>query len=172
MKKFFFCFFSVLICYLLQTTVFSFFEIGHIRPNLMVMITCIIGFNMGSSAGIISGFFSGLLVDAMTGGSIGLSSLIYMMAGYLNGLFTKDFDKQQLLLPLSLVTMSAVVYEVIYYVFYFLLQNKLAFGYYFRRIIIPEVLYTLILTLVSYLIIYRVIKGLGRQHRKKVIESA
>lgn len=167
MKKFLFCFFSILIGYLLQTTAFSFFSIGSIRPNLMIMITCIIGFTMGKKPGIFAGFVSGLLIDLLAGETVGFTSLVFMYIGFFNGIFTKDYDKEQLLLPLSIVAAADFIYETLYYVFYFMLHNKLNFGYYFRRIILPELIYTVLITLVLYLLIYRIVRMVEFQKKRR-----
>lgn len=166
-KKFFFCFFAIIISYICQVSVFSFFEIGGIKPNLMIMITSMIGFMMGSKAGIFTGFFAGLLVDLMAGGTVGFSSLVFIYLGWFNGLFYKDYIKEELFLPVTLVVGGVFMYEFLFYVFCFLLQNKLNLPFYLRRIIIPEILYTVIVTLIIYIFVYYIIRKLEQNKKRR-----
>lgn len=48
MKKVLYCVLSILITYVLQVSAFTYLEIAGIRPNLLLMLTCITGFTMGS----------------------------------------------------------------------------------------------------------------------------
>lgn len=172
MKRVLYCIFSVLITYILQVTVFSYFEIAGIRPNLLLMLTCITGFLMGGRMGLIEGFLSGLLIDLMAGGTAGFTALVYMYAGALNGFFYKDYVKEELFLPMALVAASTFVYEFLYYIFYFLLQNKLRFSYYFARIILPEVIYTVLITLLAYVFIYFIIRKVEQSRKRRTVTSA
>lgn len=171
MKKFLFCFFSVIIAYVMQVTLFSFWEIGGIRPNLMIMLTCIVGFTMGAKPGLLVGFFSGLLVDLMAGGSVGFSALVFMYIGSVNGFFYKDYVKEELFLPLALVVGGTFIYEFFYYVFHFMLQNKLRLSFYLARIILPEVIYTMVVTLVMYIFIYYIIRKVQQKKRRRAAGS-
>lgn len=172
MKRIIYCVFSILITYILQVTVFSYFEIAGIRPNLLLMLTCITGFTMGGRMGIAEGFFSGLLLDLMAGGTVGFTALVYMYAGAVNGFFYKDYVKEEIFLPMALVALSTFSYEFLYYVFYFLLQNKLRLSYYFTRIILPEVIYTVMMTLLVYVFIYFIARKVEQSKKRRTITSA
>lgn len=56
MKKVLYCVLSILITYVLQVSAFTYLEIAGIRPNLLLMLTCITGFTMGSRMGFLEGF--------------------------------------------------------------------------------------------------------------------
>ena len=77
----------ILAAYLLQCSVFPALEIGGIKPNLMLIITASFGFMRGPREGMFVGIASGLLIDIQSGDMIGFYALIYLVAGYLNGLF-------------------------------------------------------------------------------------
>ena len=81
----------VLVCYLLQCTVFSSLELAGIKPNLMIIATSSIGFMRGSKEGMLVGFFSGLFIDIQFGTVIGMYALIYMLTGYVNGRFMQMY---------------------------------------------------------------------------------
>ena len=59
LKKVLYCIFSILITYVLQVSAFPYLEIAGIKPNLLLMLTCITGFTMGERMGLAEGFFAG-----------------------------------------------------------------------------------------------------------------
>ena len=81
---------------------------------------------------------------------------LYMLIGYLNGFFTSIFYPEDIKLPVVLITSSELVYCFIVYVFSFLIQGKTHFGYYFLHIILPEIVYTIFVTIIIYKIILNI----------------
>ena len=77
----------VLAIYIVQCTVFPALAIANIKPNLMLIATASFGFMRGPREGMIVGFASGLLIDIQHGNMIGFYALIYLLAGYINGMF-------------------------------------------------------------------------------------
>ena len=53
----------IILCFLLQSTVFHSLSLGGIIPNLMIILTASYGFMRGRKSGTFIGFFSGLLMD-------------------------------------------------------------------------------------------------------------
>ena len=81
----------MLAAYLLQCTVFPSLEIAGIKPNLMLIVTASFGFMRGPREGMFVGFASGLLIDIQYGDMIGFYALIYLITGYVNGLFEQIY---------------------------------------------------------------------------------
>ena len=79
------------ISYLLQCTVFQKLTLASIKPNLLLIITASIGFMRGPKEGMFLGFFSGLLIDIQFGTMLGFYALIYLIVGYINGMFQKMY---------------------------------------------------------------------------------
>ena len=140
----------ILISFLLQSTVFHTLSIGSISPNLMVIITSSFGFMRGKKEGLVVGFFSGLLEDIFFGRLLGMHALIYMYIGYLNGIFRKMFYPEDIKLPIALIVGSDFLCNFVIYVLTFFLRGRFQFSYYFLNIIIPEMVYTIIITCVLY----------------------
>lgn len=140
----------VLICYILQCTLFSKLALGSVKPNLMIIVTASFGFMRGTKEGMLIGFFSGLLKDIQFGNIIGLYALMYMLAGYVNGLFEQMYYDEDIKLPLILTAASEFVYGLAVYILMFLLRSEFNFLYYLSHIIIPELIYTIVVTLGLY----------------------
>lgn len=140
----------VLICYLLQCTVFSELALASVKPNLMIVVTAAFGFMRGTKEGMLIGFFSGLLMDIQFGNILGFYALIYLLIGYVNGLFEQMYYDEDIKLPLILIAASEAVYGLVIYVLMFLLRSEFDFLHYFSHIIIPELIYTIVVTLGLY----------------------
>ena len=140
----------ILAAYLLQTAIFPAFEIAGIKPNLMLIVTAAFGFMRGPREGMFVGFASGLLIDIQYGDMIGFYALIYLVAGYINGLFEQIYFDEDIKLPLFLIAGSDFVYGIAVYFLTFLLRSDFNFLHYLNRIIIPEAIYTIAVTLIVY----------------------
>ena len=140
----------MLAAYLLQCTVFPSLEIAGIKPNLMLIVTASFGFMRGPREGMFVGFASGLLIDIQYGDMIGFYALIYLAAGIVNGLFEQIYFDEDIKLPLFLIAGSDFVYGLVVYFLTFLLRSDFDFLYYLNRIIVPETIYTIAVTLVVY----------------------
>ncbi|MGN0383299.1 MAG: rod shape-determining protein MreD [Eubacterium sp.] len=154
-RKYILIFIIIIVSFLLQSTIFNYFDITSVtKPNLMLIITCVLGFMLGKNEGLFIGFLCGMLTDIFFGEVIGLNALIYMYIGYFNGLFNKLFYDDNIILPLSLVFCSDFSYNFVYFICRFLLRNKLNFSFYFFNIILPEMIITLVLALIIYKVLY------------------
>ena len=153
----------ILVSFLLQSTVFKALSIGSISPNLMVVLTSSFGFMRGKKEGLWVGFFCGLLEDIFYGRLLGMHAVMYMYIGYVNGYFNRIFFEEDIKLPIFLISASELAYGLGTYVVMFLMRSRFAFFYYLRRIIFPELVYTIILTLVFYRIIYMINRKLERK---------
>lgn len=142
--------FLILLCFLLQCTVFRFLAFGGIVPNLMIVLTASFGFMRGEKTGLLIGFFCGILVDIFFASVIGFYALLYMYIGYMNGKFAAVFYPQDIKLPVALILCSDFFYGIICYVILFLLRSRFDVMYYLVHIILPEIVYTIVVTLLLY----------------------
>ena len=140
----------LLAAYLLQTAVFPSLEIAGVKPNFMLIVTASFGFMRGPREGMIVGFISGLLIDIQSGDMIGFYALIYLIAGYVNGVFEQIYFDEDIKLPLFLISISEFVYGIIVYFLTYLLRSDFNFLLYLNKIILPELIYTIVITLVLY----------------------
>lgn len=151
---------TILISFLLQSTVFQVLSLGSISPNLMIILVSSFGFMRGKKEGMWVGFFCGLLEDIFYGRLLGMHALIYMYIGYANGYFNHIFYGEDIKLPICLISASELAYGLGTYVIMFVMRSRFAFDYYLIKIILPELVYTIILTLIFYRFIYGVNKRL------------
>ena len=160
------CVFFVFVCFLLQNTVFPALAFGGIIPNLMIVLTASYGFMRGRKSGLLVGFFSGLIMDMFSGNVLGFYALIYMYIGYLNGIFRKMFFPEDIKLPIALIVGSDFLYNVTVYSLAFFLKGRFQFSYYFLNIMVPEMVYTIIVTCVLYPLLLLVERHLERSKKE------
>lgn len=105
---------------------------------------------------MLTGFFLGLLNDIFFNTVIGFNALIYLWVGYFSGNFYRIFYDDDIKTPLLLISICDIVYGVIQYGFLFLMRGRIQFFFYLGRVILPEMIYTLILTIVVYQVLYAI----------------
>lgn len=145
----------ILLTFILQGTVFQALSIASITPNLLLILTVSFGFMRGKREGLFIGFFSGLLIDIFYGNMVGFYALLYMYIGFLNGFLYKVFYDEDIKVPMLLVAVSDVAYGIIVYGLKFLLRGRLGFFSYLSHIILPEMVYTVLITAITYRLLYR-----------------
>jgi rod shape-determining protein MreD len=146
----------ILVSILLQSTVCQMISIASIKPNLLIILTVSFGLMRGRRSGMLTGFFCGLLTDVFFESVLGFNAIIYMWVGYASGYFYRIFYDDDIKTPLLLISVSDVFFGIIQYAFRFLLRGRIHFFYYLGRIILPEMFYTLILTILCYRIFYSI----------------
>ncbi len=140
----------VYICFVLQTTLFPMLHLTSTLPNLMIILVSCAGFMQGNREGLFVGFISGLLMDVYSFDIFGFYTLLYMFIGFLNGFLNNFFYLKDLKIPAILITSSDLVSCLTIYFVLFLFRAKLNFGTYFTGIIIPELAFTLMLSVFVY----------------------
>jgi rod shape-determining protein MreD len=84
---------------LLQLSFFSRVGLFETSPDMLPALVIVLGLLGGSMTGAVVGFSIGLLVDCLTAGTLGASSLVLLGTGYLAGLFRERFDIHSSLVP-------------------------------------------------------------------------
>lgn len=157
----------ILLCFILQGTVFQALSIGSITPNLLLIITVAFGFMQGKLSGLWIGFFCGILQDVFYGNLLGFYALIYLCIGYAAGCCCKIFYDEEIRVPMLLVAVGDLLYGTMVYGMQFLMRGRLEFFYYLGRIAIPEMLYTVLITVIFYKHLFRLNKKMKELEMKE-----
>ena len=163
-------FLIISICYVLQTTTFQTLSFANISPNLLIIVVSAFGFMRGKKEGMYVGFFCGLVMDIFHGFYLGVYALLYMYIGYVNGYFQKRFYPEDIKLPILLISASNLVASMFTYLFMFLFRGRFDIGYYMRAIIIPELVYTLVITIFLYIILLKANQKLEAYEKRRAIK--
>jgi rod shape-determining protein MreD len=157
-------FLEIVLLFVIQSSAFHFFRLADIMPNLLLILVISTAYMRGKFSGMMVGFFSGLLVDIMYGSYvIGLYALLYLLLGYLFGFTRKIYSNDDYTLPIVFIGIGDFLYGFFYYVFEFLLRGRLNFLFYLRRMIVPEMIYTIAVSVLLYKLLHMINNRLERK---------
>jgi len=160
----------IILSYLIQTVLFSFQDLSGQAPNLLLILTMSFGIMRGRREGMLTGFFSGFMYDLYFSDTIiGPFMLLFMLIGYANGFFHKKFMMQDIMLPVIIIFIDELVFNLIIYIGLFLMRNRTDIGYYFKYIFMPQAIYTVLVTAIIYRLYVVINKRIKKQTEKKVI---
>lgn len=148
--RIFFYVLSIVVAFLIQTSVFPLIPFLAASPNLLLILTFSFGFLHGNLPGMIYGLGAGLLMDLFYSGPFGFYTLIFITIGYANGFFSKIYYEEYITLPMVMCVISELIYHLYIYVFRFLIRGKLSVGYYVLHIVLSSMVFSLMVTLVLY----------------------
>ena len=87
--------------------------------------------------------------------------------GFINGLFQKRFYPDDIKLPMLLIGGSDLFYNLVVYFFMFLLRGRFSFLYYLKSIIIPEFVYTMVISILLYLVFLKLNQKLEAHEKRR-----
>ena len=146
----------ILAAFLLQSMLFGHTQVVPVRPNLLLIVTALSGFMDGKKEGIKVGFACGLLWDVFYGDILGFYALILLVIGYINGRFRRLFFDVDVRLPLAMTAASDLGFSLIVCITQFFLRGHFSFFSYLIRIMLPELIYTVVVLLIIYPVMTRI----------------
>ena len=142
-----------------QSTLFQWVQIYGVVPNTSLILVMSFAIHNGRSRGAAIGFLVGILQDIIFGHTIGLNALVFMVIGYLIGLMDQKISKDNLLIPFVLTALATVFYETINLLLLFLLGYRMELLNIIKKMLITEVIYNSVVSLVIYYYISRLFKS-------------
>jgi len=144
-----------ILIFLLQANFFNWFTIAGVKPNLFIILVLFLGLFAGQKLGTIYGVILGVFLDLVLGRNIGISAAMLGIIGFLGGYLDKNFSKESRLTVMLMVIGTTAVYEIGTYIF-----NIVEFSinieiFSFIKILLKEILYNAILTIILYPLIQK-----------------
>ena len=141
---------------ILQSTLFQYIGIMGIKPNTAIIIVASIAFMRGEIDGGITGLIAGFLQDSFFGMFLGLNMFIYMIIGYLCGKFLSGFYKESIIIPTLIALVADFCYGFLFYTISVLMRGYTNFLYFLSTIILPEMVYTAVVSIILYQLLFRI----------------
>ena len=144
------------ILYFLQVNFFPFFTIFGISPNLLVIFILFVGLFTNQIVGMSFSVIFGLLIDFTYSKEIGVTAMMLCCIAYLASYFDKNFSKDNKLTIIIMVMASTVIFEVGRYLIDSVIINYEREMIAFMKILIIEVIYNVLLTIIFYPLIQKI----------------
>lgn len=141
---------AFLIIYFLQANFFSWFNIAGISPNLFVILILFISLYMGLKVSIPLGIIFGFFLDIIIGKQIGVSAIMFGIIAFIGGYFDKNFSKDSRITIMLMIIGSTAIYEIGCYIFNFIGQSSYIEILPFIKILVIEIIYNTIITIIIY----------------------
>ena len=137
----------IIICFL-QMNFFNWFTIAGVKPNLFIILILVIGLFAGKTIGIGTGIIAGIFLDLFIGKSVGITSIMLGIVGFLGGYLDKKFSKDSRITMILMVILATLIYEVGKYGIYIIKDNMpLEIGA-FSKLLFVEIIFNVILTII------------------------
>jgi rod shape-determining protein MreD len=133
----------VFVAALLHVTIFATLDIAGGVADVLLLALLSIALLRGPVVGAAAGFFAGLLVDVMTLDTLGVTALLYSLAGYWAGRYGETTGRDRSHAPLLTVFVATIAIAYAGYGLHFLLGEELSA----RRALFETLLPTLVLNL-------------------------
>ena len=98
----------VFVAALLQVTLVASVDIAGGSADVLLLSLLAIALLRGAVAGAVAGFFGGLLLDVMTLDTLGVSALLYALAGYWTGRYGETTGRDRAHAPLLAVLVVTI----------------------------------------------------------------
>ncbi|MCD7806601.1 MAG: rod shape-determining protein MreD [Lachnospiraceae bacterium] len=140
---------TIIAAFILHTSIFPRLSFNGIIPNVLLLVTVFSSFQQGLNTGMVTGVSCGLLCDVFYGSFLGVYGMFYLLIGFFTGSMAHFFYKDELVFPVVIIAISDLLYNFVMYVTNFLLRGRFDFQAYFQSVILPELVYTLVLAILS-----------------------
>jgi len=104
-----------LLVVVLQITLVNLITLFNVKPDLVIIFVVARALRDGATGGVLWGFGLGLLLDALSGGLMGLGSLAYSLAGFISGRIGADRIPSQSHFFVSLLLSSVLAFGLFLY---------------------------------------------------------
>jgi rod shape-determining protein MreD len=127
----------VIVTVVVQTSLAPFLTVLGAKPDVALVMVISLAMMRGPVWGASVGFATGLLIDIALFQTLGISSLLYTLAGYFSGRYAEGVDPYSWFPPVFTVFVSTLVVEVLRAMIMFLLGVEAPVSFVLIRIVLP-----------------------------------
>jgi rod shape-determining protein MreD len=154
-----------------QVAFVNVFELAEGHADVLLLVVVGIALLRGPLFGAAVGFWAGLLVDTMTLGTLGLTSLLLTVGGYWAGRFgeaTSNHQNQRarILIAVTVLTVGVEIGSLVVHVF---LGDPASFGTVVGRVLLPSLALNLALAIPAYWVLRKLFPPAPRRERELIV---
>lgn len=142
--------------YVLQSSFFSRIAWHGFAPDLILLFTVSFSFLYGSRFGVWMGFMVGLIMDLASGTFFGFNTFSKMLTGYACGSFSKQVFKEQMILPMTAVSLASVGQYFLFIGILLMMGYSIDVCAYLGRTFIPMILMNIFPSLLVHFLVREV----------------
>ena len=135
----------VFVAALLQVTIVASLDVAGGAADVLLLALLSIALLRGAITGAVAGFFGGLLVDIVTLDTLGVTALLYALAGYWTGRYGETTGRDRAHAPLLAVLVFTVAIAFAGFGLHFLLGEEVSARRALFETLLPSVVLNLIL---------------------------
>ncbi|MBN1934798.1 MAG: rod shape-determining protein MreD [Anaerolineae bacterium] len=151
---------------LVQSTVLPRVTLWGVHPELMLMVVISWSILSGAEEGMLWALIGGIPLDLLSAGTFGLHTLALLLVSFLSGLGESTIFRSDLLMPLLIIPLATLGYELALLGGLYLTGWSAPFGAYFSRAVLPSMLLNTLLMAPIYLILRALHRCL---HREEIV---
>jgi rod shape-determining protein MreD len=137
----------VFVAALVQVVVVSSMLVSGGTPDLLLVVVVALGLLRGSIPGAVLGFVGGVVVDVVTLGTLGVTSLVLTLAGFWAGRYGETTGRSRRMAPIIAVGTITILVGVFGYVLHYLLDEEVVARYALVTALAPAFVLNLVLAL-------------------------
>jgi rod shape-determining protein MreD len=147
----------VFVAALLQVVIVSSLVITGGAPDLLLVVVVALGLLRGSVPGAVLGFVGGLVVDLVTLGTLGVTSLILTLVGFWAGRYAETTGRDRRLAPVIAVGTITVLAGAFGYVLHYLLDEEVVASHALVNALVPAVALNVALALPVHALVRKIV---------------
>jgi rod shape-determining protein MreD len=148
---------AVFVAAMLQVVIVSSLVIAGGAPDLLLVVVVVLGLLRGSIPGAVLGFTGGLVVDVVTLGTLGVTSLVLTLAGFWAGRYAETTGRDRRFASVIAVGMITVLAAVFGYLLHYLLDEEVVAQHALVTALAPAFVLNLVLALPVHTLLRRVV---------------
>lgn len=153
---------------IVQVSIVASVDIGGGAPDLLLVVLVVVALLRGAVAGAVGGFFAGLLVDTATLGTLGVTSLLLLVAGYWIGRYGETTGRDRAHAPLVSVFVVTILYAFGAYGLHYVLGADVSARLALVDALLPAILLNLLLTVPVFAVARRLLRPLDLDSAREV----
>ncbi len=147
----------VFVAAMLQTVIVSSLVIGGGAPDLLLVVVVVLGLVRGAVPGAVYGFIGGLVVDLVTLGTMGITSLVLTPAGFWAGRYGETTGRDRRYAPVIAVGAITLLAGLFGYVLHYLLGEEIVAHHALVTTLLPAFVLNLALALPVHFFVRRAV---------------
>ena len=141
-------------------------ELNYVKADFFLVIIICLDVLRNETESILFGFFLGLPRNIFYGETTFFYAIIYAVTGYLFCKPFKYFYRENFFIPMILVFLATIFFDIAGSVFYYGFSFYKYFFHVLNKIVFPKAIYNVVLILIFYPILYYINKKLETYEHK------